>query len=548
MVLSPPKITSHKWVDDNHRHWSAWNSHIWDLGETAWREYRSAAWYVEKLREEGFKVEENSGGMPTAFSATWSNGRGPAVMAYAEYDAVPGNCQAAATYRAPRPGLSRFAGGHTDPHSALGISGLSGILAAKAAMQKHGIKGTLRFMGEPAEKVRGSKPIHAAKGYYDGLDAIISFHPFYMLPLCNTARWDTHCGPYYCVLYEFLCDAPEKWLANVAGDGGTPIPAAHTEARAPGANDAVVAMYTLSKMMREHMLPHTGTWTLNEVILASGQATADNLAAQMAQIVYAVRTSSAAMLGKIMAVLDRNAEGAAALAHCTVKKHWVSKSRPGLANHALAELTYHNLEQAGAPKWGPRAIAIAQSIQKELGLKPMRAPFLQETEELIAPQAAEARLRADIPSWQTHYTSDDYTDMTWHAPTVRFYVGRPTLRAPRGFVYPDWALNALGGIPQTIDPMVMCAAKTIAGTIVDLMTDREALAGARNEFIKRTGGGIGGAAWEKPWCDYPPPVDFPWPRYIENGRGREWWIPETREDRVLHRAAKRGTKSRLKGG
>ena len=79
-------------------------------------------------------------------------------------------------------------------------------------MQKHAITGTLRFMGEPAEKVRGSKPIHAAKGYYDGLDAIISFHPFYMLPLCNTARWDTHCGPYYAAIYEFLCERPETWL------------------------------------------------------------------------------------------------------------------------------------------------------------------------------------------------------------------------------------------------------------------------------------------------------------------------------------------------
>ena len=84
------------------------------------------------------------------------------------------------------------------------MGSLVGALAAKAAMERHGITGTIRFMGEPAEKVRGSKPIHAAKGYYDGLDAIISFHPFYMLPLCNTARWDTHCGPYYAAIYEFL--------------------------------------------------------------------------------------------------------------------------------------------------------------------------------------------------------------------------------------------------------------------------------------------------------------------------------------------------------
>ena len=79
-------------------------------------------------------------------------------------------------------------------------------------MQRHGIKGTLRFTGEPAEKVRGSKPIHAAKGYYDGLAGMISFHPFYMLPLCNTARWDTHCGAAYAMIYRFICDEPEDWV------------------------------------------------------------------------------------------------------------------------------------------------------------------------------------------------------------------------------------------------------------------------------------------------------------------------------------------------
>ena len=148
--------------------------------------------------------------MPTAFCAHWTNGAGPTVGMYAEYDAVPGNCQDAATVKRPRPGLNEHAGGHTDPHSGLGISSLGGLLATKAAMEHHGIAGTLRFTGEPAEKVRGSKPIHAAKGYYDGLDGMISFHPFYMLPLCNTVRWDTHCGAAYAMIYRFICDAAGK--------------------------------------------------------------------------------------------------------------------------------------------------------------------------------------------------------------------------------------------------------------------------------------------------------------------------------------------------
>ena len=84
---------------------SVWHKHIWDLAEPAWREYKSAQWYVELLRAEGFTVEAGSASMPTAFSAEWSHGSGgPVLLTYAEYDAVPGNCQSAGTEPAPRGG------------------------------------------------------------------------------------------------------------------------------------------------------------------------------------------------------------------------------------------------------------------------------------------------------------------------------------------------------------------------------------------------------------------------------------------------------------
>lgn len=115
-----------------------------------------------------------------------------------------------------------MAAGHADLHSALGIGARAGLLATKAAMQAHDIPGNLRFTGEPAAKVRGSKPLHAAAGYYDGLAAMLSFHPFYTLPLCNTVRWDTHCGAAYSFVYRFRCDAPQDWGA---GDGARTSPA-----------------------------------------------------------------------------------------------------------------------------------------------------------------------------------------------------------------------------------------------------------------------------------------------------------------------------------
>ena len=521
-MTSSAQETALAYIDARADDLSAWTRLIFDLGETAWREYESAAWYVALLRQEGFTVEEGSGGMPTAFAAHWSNGPGPAVGLYAEYDAVPGNCQDAATVKRPRPGLSEHAGGHTDPHSALGTGSLGALLATKAAMQHHGITGTLRFTGEPAEKVRGSKPIHAAKGYYDGLAGIISFHPFYMYPLCNTARWDTHCGAAYAMIYRFICDEPERWLSR---DDGAPITQNHSAVRAPGANDALMLMYMSSKSLRDSMLTHQGGWSISEAILTAGQATADNLPAGLADIQYMIRTPSLEMAEQVTAALDRNATHAAAMAGCRFERHWVCKSRPGLANHVMAQLTYEPMERVGAPQWGENARRVAREIQTNLGLTPMERPFLDLCEQLVPPQEAERILRHDLAPSQTHATSDDYTDMCWHAPTSRFYIARPALKSPPGTRYPSWVANALGGIPATIDPMVLTAAKTAALTALRLLEDESARTAANAEFVQRTGGGIGGDTWIAPLADYPAPIDFRWPEYVTTKRGREWWIP-----------------------
>ena len=277
------------WVADHATELSDWHQIIWQFAEPAFREYKSSAWYVAKLRELGFEVEAGSGGMPTAFMATWKNGAGPTIATYVEYDAVPGNCQAASTKQEPRKGLSKYAPGHTDPHSALGMGAFAGALATKAAMEKFGIKGTLKVFGEPAEKVRASKPIHAAKGYYDDLDAAVSFHPAYMLPMCNTTIWNTHCGVGYNYIYTFTCDNPQDWIAS---DKYSPIPQNHLAARAPGASDALMHFYSLNESLRRSMLPFTGLWSFNEAILCAGQATADNLTPQISQIDYMLRTDS----------------------------------------------------------------------------------------------------------------------------------------------------------------------------------------------------------------------------------------------------------------
>lgn len=523
--MSTPRDTALNYITANEARFSAFCSRIWDHAEPAWREYRSAADYVELLRAEGFEVEAGSGGMPTAFVATWKNGNGGPVLAgFSEYDAVPGNSQQVVPYKAPREGLHPYTAGHTDPHSMLGTASLAATLGAREAMRQHNIAGTLKLFGEPAEKVCGSKPIHAAKGYYDGLDAAVVWHPW---PY-NTVTSETHFGAYWSAIITFEAESPETWIDPTL----VPIEGAHAAARCPGALDALCLMYTTTKYTKEAMFPHAGSWTLNEFVLGDGGATSDNLPPRFAQIQYSWRSSSLGIQEQIWRVLANNARHAAGSTGCRAFVRWVTKTRVGVPNTALTNLTWKNLQAVGAPVYGEEALEFGREMQRNLGVEPMADPFNPEVSTLMPPEVFESRLRAGLPSWQKHLSADDYVEFSWHAPTVRLLAGRPRLRPPsRGHAYPAWTYNALSGLPGAIDPGMFVAAKTMALTLVDLATEPDTLAAAQAEFRERSGGGVGGPGWVPPLlpADFVPPVDLRWPEYVTTPRGTEWCMPTPME-------------------
>ena len=206
----------------------------------------------------------------------------------------------------------------------------------------------------------------------------------------------------------------------------------------------------------------------------------------------------------------------------------MTKTRVGLTNHAMADLTYRNLELAGPPRYDEAARDFCREIQKNLGVDPMDNPIPEVFERLITPQEYEATTRELLPAWQVNFTSDDYVDYTWHAPTVRLYTARPSLKSPSpSYTYPAWVYNAMGGRPELIDPGMFLAGKAIAGTFLDLITQPEELNKAQDEFNERTGGGVGGSKWVAPLLpsDFAPPIELRWPEYIQTERGEEWWVP-----------------------
>ena len=91
------------------------------------------------------------------------------------------------------------------------------------------------------------------------------------------------------------------------------------------------------------------------------------------------------------------------------------------------------------------------------------------------------------------------------------------------FLNPPEELKGKINVVPSMNDVIDMAIYSVGGEACT--TDKEILKAARDEFERRTGGGIGGAKWIPPLCDYDPPIHFRWPEYVTTARGRDWWIP-----------------------
>ena len=65
---------------------------IWEAAEVAFREDKSAEYLMEYAESNGLIIEKGLAGMPTAFTATYGEGK-PVIGIIGEFDALPGLSQ-----------------------------------------------------------------------------------------------------------------------------------------------------------------------------------------------------------------------------------------------------------------------------------------------------------------------------------------------------------------------------------------------------------------------------------------------------------------------
>src|SRR3954447_19827367 len=172
-LLADDKSAILQKMDQRATHYGDISRKIWGFAELGFKETQSAALLAGELRAAGFTLTENVGGMPTAFTATWGQGK-PVIGIMGEYDALPGLSQDTTPDRKP---LVEGAPGHGCGHNLLGTASLMAAVTLKEWLAANKIAGTVRFYGTPAEEGGDGKLYMIRAGAFKDVDTVLSWHP-----------------------------------------------------------------------------------------------------------------------------------------------------------------------------------------------------------------------------------------------------------------------------------------------------------------------------------------------------------------------------------
>src|SRR4029453_1827452 len=161
-ALDEDKEAAFRWLDANAEGIRQVSLNLWSSPELALHEYKSSRELIAYLESNSFRVEKGVAGMPTAFIATYGNGK-PVIAMYGEYDALAGLSQKAEASLSP---LIEGAPGHGCGHNLTSAGAVAAAVAVSKWMETNKIKGTFRFYRAPAEESIGGKAYMLEAGLF----------------------------------------------------------------------------------------------------------------------------------------------------------------------------------------------------------------------------------------------------------------------------------------------------------------------------------------------------------------------------------------------
>ncbi len=408
---------------------------IWSYAELGLQEVKSSNLLAETLEEAGFRVERGLAGMPTCFVATHGSGK-PVIGILGEYDALPMLSQKG---RVPKKDpVVEGAPGHGCGHNTMGTAGAAAAIAVKMAMERYGLRGTVKFFGSPAEETLISRPYMIRAGLFKDVEAVIDNH--------SSSGFGTSYGRSGNAMFSTIFTFKGQTAHGASPWGGR------------SALDAVEIMNVATNFLREHLLY---TYRLHYVVVEGGEA--PNVIPDKASVWYYVRNSDERVEGMYEKVI--NCAKAGALATGTeLSIRVIAAVHQRNANKAAAELFQKNIELIGMPEWSDEENAFAIALQKELGRPEEGMP-------------KEVRPLRDQPSVFVGGGSSDVGDVSLIAPTA-------TIRFPGqvpGSIGHHWSSVACN-YGSTAWKGLNAGAKAMAASAIDLLTKSTELKKIRDEF------------------------------------------------------------------
>lgn len=428
-------------MDDTAAHYGQLSRQIWEFAEVGYKETKSSALLRDELRKHGFRIEENTGNIPTAFTATWGSGS-PVIALLGEYDALPELSQEDVPERKPR---IAGAPGHGCGHNLFGSAVAMAAITVKDYLEQRKLPGTIRFYGTPAEEGGGGKVYMARAGAFRDADVALTWHP----------GSENHAG-----LGSSLANINAKFKFR-----GVASHAASAPWNGRSALDAVLLMNHALELMREHV----PTETRIHYIITKGGA-APNIVPEFAETYVYARHPKMTVLDGVWARVVKCAEAAALATETKMEMEIVNSVWDVLPNDALGALLDKNLRAAGGVKYTAEERAFAEKLRGTMDLS--SAPPLGSEETIVPPQVMRGL-----------GGSTDVGDISWQLPTAQFTAAT---WAP-GTSAHSWQSTAFSGMSIGRKGMLV-AAKTLALTVLDLLHDPQQVKLAREAFEKRRAG------------------------------------------------------------
>ncbi len=432
------------------------SDNIWEAAEVAFREEKSAEYLIQYAEENGLKVEKGLAGMPTAFTATYGEGK-PVIGIIGEFDALPGLSQTNVPYKNE---LVAGGAGHGCGHNLFGTASLGAAVAIKELIEKGDLKGTVKFFGTPAEEKFFGKLWMIREGVFDDVDICMDWHPG-----DNT---EANVQPSL-ALVDFMVEFTGQ--------------AAHASAdpwNARSASDALELYTSGINAYREHVRPSV---RMHYHIQDAGQVV--NVVPDYSRIWVRVRDITKEGLQPVYDQVRKMAGGAAIMANVDHKVSLISGIHDLLPNRTGGAAMQKNLEVLGDIEYSQEEIDFAIEMQKANGkptlgidgkIRPLR-------ETLESPGGG----------------STDVGDVSYNVPVVSL----AATTAPKGVPWHSWSVVASSGMSIGHKGM-MHAAKALGMTMIDIFKDKKLREEIKKEFDER----IGEYEYDPYLNPGPPPIDY----------------------------------------